>query len=433
MARASTQTLLSLSGFARVMGINPVHFSGAVAGSLIPSVFPDTGCDSIWHQYDWQDNDKVSREQIAMEIAGAEEEIANLIGFPPAPAWVESEIRNYPKNALIGTQSRYDVNDRNKAVKAQYGRFIVPGQRATAAVGTATVAGGELVYTDEDADGLSETATLTLPIPASMSALTDACEFKAFFDGETEPEWEIRYPRSATIAGGNIVLVFDAWLLISPELQEAFPTSDGTAAIDISTVANYVITVDVLREYVDTTVASCTFYWDITTSTCTNCGGTGCAACYYLSQDGCLIARDVEYGLVTPYPATYDEDEEAWARASFASGSRPDMIKMWYKAGVQDKRFLAGKTCDPVSLFWAQIIAWIATARMDRPLCTCGSLADRADLLRTDLSAFSRANTTFFQTADINDCPFGTLRGEVKAWRRIKKAFRGKQLSVALI
>jgi hypothetical protein len=434
MARASNYTLLSLDRYAKVMGINPAHFNGGFGASLEPVVFPDSGCNSIWLQHDWQDHDKVSREQLARRIAGAEEEVAELIGFPVAPMWVEQELNRYPKNAIIGTESTTDIKGRMKAFKARYGHFITAGRRSTAVVGEATVGGGTLVYSDEDGDSLYETATITLPLPASMSALTDACEFKTFFDGESEPEWEIRYPRSATITGGNIVLVFDAWMFIKPSLWEAFPTSDGTRAIDISTINNYVDTVDVYREYADLTVASATFYWETGTATsCSICGGVGCAVCSYLSQDGCIIARDVTKGIITPYPATYDSDNETWDRTTFVSGAEPDMIKVWYKSGVQDTRFLSGKTCDPMSLFWAQIIAWIATARLDRPLCQCGNLAGEVEKLRTDLGSFSRGSASQFQTADIKDCPFGTLRGEVLAWRRIKKAFRGKQLSMALI
>lgn len=464
MARASEYTLLSLDRYAKIMGINPLHFAGAQTPGLTPQVFPDVGCDSIWFQYDWQYHDQVSREQIARAIKDAEDSVMNVIGFPPAPMWVDSEVHKYPRNAVIGSlatvgvptvrSNRWrtefgswetvDVEGRPKSINARWAKFIIGGQRTLATVGEATVDGGELVYTDEDSDGFYETATITLALPATMTSLTDACEFKVFFDGETAPAWEIRYPRSATITGGNIVFVFDSWMFIDPDLWEQFPTSDGVAAIDVSDTTNFVTTVDVYREYADHTEASSTFYWDNSrpnvcttsgTSTCTSCGGVGCEVCSYTAQTGCLIARDVNLGILVPQPATYDTDNSVWLRTNYAVSARPDMVKIWYKAGDQSQDYLNCRTCDPMSNFWAQIVSWIATARLERPLCSCGNLQALSEKLREDLSRFSRAEATHYQTDDIINCPFGTLRGEVEAWRRIKKTFRdkSKKLSVAII
>ena len=39
------------------------------------------------------------------------------------------------------------------SIMAEYGKVIQAGQRTVALVGTATVAGGTLVYTDADGDG----------------------------------------------------------------------------------------------------------------------------------------------------------------------------------------------------------------------------------------------------------------------------------------
>jgi hypothetical protein len=438
MAIANDYTLMSLDRWARVMGVNPLHFNGALTPGLNPQVFPDRGCNSVWYQFDWQKSDQVSRDQLAMTIKGAEDDVTQVIGFPPAPMWVESEIAAYPKHAMIGSRSimdeTLDVDGRPKGINAQYGKFITAGQRAVTLVGAATTAGGELVYTDDDGDGFYETATITLPLPAELTSITDACSFSAFFDGESDPEWQIRYPRSATIIGGNIVLVYDSWLFIDPDLWNAYPTSDGASAIDVSDVANFVTTVDVYYEYADHTQPSAVLYWENGQSYgCQVCGGVGCEVCQYTAQDGCIIARDANLGILVPTPATYDEDNETWTRTSYSLSCRPDMVKMWYLAGDQDKRYIQGKTCDPLSHFWAQIIAWIATARLERPLCTCGNLTAISEWLKVDLSTFGRAEATHYQTDDIINNPFGTMRGEVLAWRRIKKAFKSKRLSVAVI
>jgi hypothetical protein len=379
--------------------------------------------------------DQVSREQLAEAIKSAEDDIMSIVGFPPAPMWIEgNEIQNYPRTALVGSDVAvnnnlmssvfYDANGRLKGIRADYGKIISGGRRSLVVAGTATVGGGELVYSDDDSDGFYETATIPLPLPAIMSELTDACEFKSFFDGEIDQEWEIRYPRSATITGGNIVLVYDSWLFIDPDLWEAFPTQDGAAAIDVSTVNNFVTTVDVYREYIDTTKSSVRFFWENSAGTsCSICSGIGCETCTYTSQDGCLIARDTEGGIVVPFPATYDEDACSWVKDSYAKHSSPDMVRLWYIAGDQDKAFINCRTCDPMSIFWARIIARMATARLERPICGCGNMIALSERLSQDLSQFS--------TEDIKECPFGSLRGEVEAWRRIKKILRGKNRKVS--
>jgi hypothetical protein len=43
------------------------------------------------------------------------------------------------------------------------------------------------------------------------------------------------------------------------------------------------------------------------------------------------------------------------------------------------------------------------------------------------------AGDTFFLTPDAMNCPFGTRRGEVMAWRRLLRLTPERRLNVALI
>jgi hypothetical protein len=434
MSRASTYTLLSLDRYAKIMGINPMHFSGGATPSLNPIVMPDYGCSDVWYQYDWQNLDQVSREQIAMLIAEAEGEIANIIGYYPAPVWFEEEDHDYPR-PYVREAWGYgdDVRGQFKTITADFGKFLESGERATTLIGTATTAGGTLVYSDDDSDGFYETATITLP-----TSLTKACEIKAYFTGmSAAQEWEIRPARSVTISGGNVVLVFDSWLLIDPELWEAYPTSDGVSAINISTTINFVTSVEVYREYTDGTATSAQFFWELGAPSaqgfvCPSCGGTGCYVCGYSTQNGCLGARDPNRGILVPSPGTYDSDNAVWDRAIWSEGREPDLVKIWYRAGDLDQRYVKGLSCDPLSHFWAQTIAWLATARIERQLCSCGNAAALAEDLRVDLTK-STPNSRYFVTADIMECPFGVRKGEVMAWRRIKRILKDRRFAVAVV
>lgn len=419
-AQALPATLLSLPRYARIMGINPAHFYGATAASLNPAVFPlGNSCSGIWFQYAWQAADQVSREDLARAIYDAEQDIARGLGFWPAPVWIAKEVHPWPRfyRREYVNVSGLNVRGQRQSVPARWGKFIEAGRRAVTSIGTATTGGGSLAYTDEDGDGFYETATITL-----ATSLTDACEIKAYHTGQGGAQaWEIRPARSKTISSGNVTIVFDAWLLIDPGLWALPPTDAGASALDISDVSNFVTSVDVYREYADFTQASAEFYWEPDPTTllpvCAVCDGSGCPACRFTTQTGCLHVRDTDAGIVVPQPATYDSDAGQWDQAAFSVCRDPDQVKLWYRAGDIDDRYLAGVSCEPLSDFYAHAIAWLATARLERPFCTCGNVEALAKNLREDLAFVGEAS--YQNGPDVLSNPFGTRRGEVMAWRRI--------------
>ena len=427
-------TLLSLPMYAKILSINPLHFSRGSTPGLDPTVMPDRGCNSLWFKYDWQHYEQVSWMSLAESIHTAEKEIADLIGWWPAPVWIEEEVHQYPRPFMRDAYgSGIDIRGQYKSIAARYGKFIQPGTRAVSLEGTATTGGGSLSYTDEDGDGFYETASIVFP-----TTLTNVSEIKVYFSGQSGAmEWEVRPPRSKEISGGFVTFIFDSWLLINPELYEDFPTSDGIQAIDVSTVANFVATVDVYREYTDTTTTSARFYWEqgIPQSlgmVCATCGGVGCYVCGYIVQDGCLGARHPVRGVLVPAPGVYDTDNSVWGKSTWAECREPDIVKVWYKSGELAQEYIQGRTVDPLSLFWAQTIAWLATARLERPFCGCGSVEKIVNDLQTDM-LLNTSDTSYFVTSEVMNCPFGTRKGEVMAWRRIKHFVKNKRLGVAVI
>lgn len=427
MARASTPTLLSLDRYARLMGLTPVHFAGASAPDLSPVVWPLAGsCNSIWPQWSWQNADQISREDLARAIYNAEQDIRRELGYSVAPQWIAQEVQRWPNPARPEWHG-YIRNAPGHGIgfKTAWGKVIEAGRRATTLIDTATTAAAELVYSDADGDGFSELATIT--VSTSLTAAY-ACQVKVYFTGHAAaPEWEIRPLKSATISGGTLTITADSWLFIDPDLWEAFPTDDGFSAINISGTSNFVTSVDVYREYTDTTAASAQFLWERSGHgrwgvLCTDCGGNGCATCSMPTQDGCLSIRDAETGIVSPVPATYDSDNEQWNAASYTHCDTATQVKLWYRAGAIDDRYLSGQTCEPLSEYWAQAIAWLATARLERPFCACNNVTALADDLRTDLSK-TTSSASYFTPSDVIGNPFGTRKGEVMAWQRVNREY----------
>lgn len=400
------------------MGIAPPHFMRSYAATD-PPIFPyNNACNTLWSRHAWQDVGQVSHEDLAYLISAAEDDVAGIIGYYPAPKWINEENHNYPRP--FRSEQRgvgLNIRGRLKGVDAHFGKFIQGGRRAVSIIDTPTVVGGELVYTDDDLDGMFETATITVP-----TTLTDVNEIKVYVEGmDGDPEWEIRPIRQKTITGGNCVIVLDAWWMLDPEIFAQYPSVELVPVFDLSNVDDLVTTVDVYREYTDTTQASAVFQWESTYDELCSCGGSGCSVCSQYTQDGCLSARDQENSYLIPYPATYDADAGTWDKLTCNPCPEPEMVKIWYYAGEIDNIYRAGRTFDPLSDFWAQTIAWIATARVGRPLCDCSSVHNFAEVLREDVTLSTRDSSHFVSRDDLSN-PLGTHYGEILAWRRIKHA-----------
>jgi hypothetical protein len=396
------------------MGIIPPHFGQGTSGTR----FTNSSCSDVWYQYSWQARDQVAREDLALEIHAAEEELAVAMGYYPGPKYTVEEDYDYPRfhRRELWQTDMGNVRFAPKSINLRHGRFIGPGRRAVTLIGTATTAGGTLVYADLDGDGFVENARITIP-----TTVTDINEIKAFFPGYGGvPEWEIRTEKAKSLAGGNVVMDFYVWQLVSPALWEAFPSADGIYPVDLTVLANLLTSVQVYRVYRDTTQTSVQFLWNPDAG-CTFCGGAGCLQCGYDTVDGCIYARDFYTGIVVPAPASYDAASGDWVSVTCDACRDPDMVKLWYESGEIDERYLSGYTHDPLSEDWARIIAYMATARFERPFCTCGNSEALAEWLREDLAFTPQGAGSRFTTEDVTSSPFGTHRGEVMAWMKIKK------------
>ena len=107
-------------------------------------------------------------------------------------------------------------------------------------------------------------------------------------------------------------------------------------------------------------------------------------------------------------------------------------MKLWYYSGEKSQEYIKGRTCDPLSTFWAETIAVLAPARLKRIIADCPGVKNTVEHWQTDLSKI-QANVSFFQRDDIRESPFGTMRGEVWAYKRIKHFVKNKKVGVAVI
>lgn len=432
IAQPLAYTLLSRPTYAQVMGINPVHFAGAFAQDIMP--IGHNSQNDIWPKYPWQSSDRIAQQDLVVAINSAEKDVSNYLGYWPAPDWSAQEVHRIQRHHRrdVWRAGMRNLRYNQIAVRAKHGKVITPGRRAVSVVGggPATVAAGSLEYRDEDLDGFFETAKIEL-----STTLTDTCEIKVYFvDTDADRRWEVRPLRSVSISLGVVTIYLDSWLLIDPDLQSAYTTTAGFSAIDISTTANFVTEVDVYREYTSTIVDSSLFFWEPTPRQspflCSTCGGAGCVNCQLQTQGGCLHIREAEQGIVVPMPATYDADDAEWDYNCPTLCRNPEQVQIWYKSGLLSDEYLNGYVCTEMPLDMATAIAWIATARLERPFCAGTNLTALCKRLRRDTAVTGQQG--FQLTNDDLANPFGTRVGEIMAWRKIGNLVENNLVGVAI-
>lgn len=424
-----TATWLSLDKYATIVApaLAPPHFFGVYSDAAFP--ITDT-CDTVVPRHGWQYSENVSREEIADAIREAEETIANYMGYNLAPTFIRNEVHPYPRpyDPIYVGSGGLNTKGLGKSVQPKFGKYMInSGVRTVTYIGTATNAGGSLVYSDANGDGAIDTATITY-----ATTETELCEIKAYApDTDGYPEWEIRQPVQKYLSGGNVVFVFRVWQLVNPEIDARYPDGTQFRAQDMNSTANLLDSVDIYREHIDNTIATARFFWE---SDCSYCGGTGCESCTVTYQDGCAFVRGVGSGLLVPKPATYDSDSGTWLSTAWSVSRDPDQVRVSYYAGDISERYLNGRSCDPLKDIYAKAIAYMATARLGKSICSCAGPSKFFDELRTDVALSSRASGDSYRVSykDL-DNPFGTRLGEVLAWRILGKSMRERVEEVAVI
>jgi hypothetical protein len=400
MARAETVTKLPLDTWARIMGINPLHFNQVQFGD------PEAGCDEVMVQHEWQKTDAIGREAVARAIAEAEAEIEKALHFHLLPTWDVDEwqrtVRPYDKQ-LFNLNST-DLRGYQQIVRPDWRHFITGGVEAK----TLIEAGAAIVWSDADGDGYEETGTV-----AVATTVTDECEIAAYYPGKSgADEWQIR-PISVSIAAGVATITFRRELCV----QEALLEDMEPAAVAALDDANFLDELDVYRHWNDPQT-QVLLQWE---NLGCECGSSSCPICSNSTQAGCLNARgELRRGIVSYAPATWDAAEENFSAAALAVGRQPDIVRLWYRSGFRDRR----KSCPTLQMAdqWGRTVAYFAASKLDRPICACTKA--QIDKWTQDLAYQTGAEQlSQFQITDrILNNPFGTTAGALYAWKQVMAA-----------
>lgn len=397
MARANVRTWLSLDEWATIIGINPLYWNG-----LSSQFFQNTTCGELFFQWSWQHADRVGREDVALAIQQAEQNMALEAGYNLMPDWTIDERLPYPRPGIPEVYNLRGTNPRGmmKSVEARKGLLISGGVRTKAVI----EAGSTVVRSDEDSDGYAETCTLSV-----VTSVTDANEIHVYYPAKSGNDyWEIR-PIEVTISGGTATITFKIWQIVAVNQLDRLDAS----AIDADTAGNFETTVDVYRVY-NYTGTQVQFLWE-NEPVCT-CGSTSCNACQLGTQDGCFHLRDPRLGFVVPYPATYSDGD--WTAADyFAACREPDQVRLWYYSGYRDNNTL--RPYAELAPYWKTAVAYYAASLLDRPVCGCSNIEEFIEKWRKDAAFAGIEQGGFNLTQEQLSNRLGTTFGALNAWKRI--------------
>lgn len=405
MTKAKTPTKLRIDEWARLIGISPVHFSGGVVAGVWE--YPER-CIDAWQQYDWQSTRTASREHLALTVANCERELENLMGFPIQPTYYSYERIPYPR--------RYDGRSQLNRIplETKWKKLIQLGQQTNQLY----LSNIPVVYSDGNNDTYDETATLIFAWDDDL----DLQRMRFYHVGRGGVDEFRVYPKSIKRTSADVVtVVFDAWILLDPEIWENPPALAGI--LDLAIPEFYVDALDVWGAFQETTLPVGRMGWTTGNGEgpCFLCSGVGCTVCGTTTQTLCGTIVDAAQGRVRVFPATYLEDDETWREDQFTIARDPDYVELCYSAGDIEPEYLARRSLDPLRVFWAETIMWLAGARLRFPVCACNGAEATVEDLRRNMVAVDGRRQTYISilAPDMLTNPFGTKFGEVQAWNRV--------------
>lgn len=369
----------------------------------------ENNCVSPIFQYSWQHSDAISRDELALAIYEAEVDLADYLGYWPAPKWeaVQRVELDQPHNKSVWHAYGIDVRGDIMSVHIpKAGHFISGGRVGKTLIDEAA----PIVYTDPDGDTYDELATIT-----ATTSVTDPEEIAIYYQGMSgNDEWEIR-PITVSISAGVATITCRREQLVKKSLLEAFVpgTVEGT------TDASFESTVDVYRKYHDPSM-QVQLVWRNATNCCTD--GT-CGSCSLSIQNGCLTTKDKDLGIVTVSPGDWNDTDAAFDSAEFSVCRRPDYVRVWYRAGYRDMTL--DRPNNKMSREWELAIAKLAVSKIDRNICGCKHIQDVQARWNTDyrrsVSTRDKSQSLRITQYELENAPFGTTVAALDVWRLARR------------
>lgn len=399
MARSDVLTKLPLDRWFEIIGMNPLHANQLTSTRLLPG----TVCGDVFFQYAWQHSDRLGRNDIAMAIQAAEQEIEAELGYLLTPDWIAEERLEYPQPAIPGVYNLSGTNPRGmfKSVELRRGHVISGGVKTKSLI----QAGTAIVRSDPDVDQFQELCTVQV-----ATSVTDVNEIRVYYPAKSGSDaWEIR-PITVSISGGVATITFKVWQVVAANQLDAI----NAQPLEAEGAATYETTVDIYRVYNDPST-QVQFMWE--GGEAMNCCGS-CVACQFSTQAGCFHLRDARLGMAVPSPASWNSTDQQFDQYEWSACREPDQVRFWYYSGFQDLNLARPKV--QMAYYWEYAVAYFAASKLDRPVCGCSNVQQFIDKWRRDATYQDEAVGGFTLTPEQASNRLGTSMGALYAWRAIQ-------------
>ena len=422
-----TENQLSLELWRRIMGWNPWHFWGLADDNLVPVT---SACNTVVREYAWQNNDSMGRAEIRRAIASAEARLREYLGFSTGRRFVE-EIIPFPRPKQYGQYGAHiDGSGRWLSVTLPEGFVRNVGIQTHEIIDESL----SVTYTDEDGDGLFETATLTV-----ATTVTDANEIAVYFNssdrlhGEPVSEKYRISPCSIKISGGTATIKINTWLLVKPikyqgvspaALSPLLPATSGVFATSLAVYRRYAdttgttnATVQALLEWETDAYPDWAVRYAGSDGIFSSNSRDPAAIAYGLARVG---IRDKRRGIVSLGRADYNSTTGEWVARDWAFHKQPDRIVIRYEAGVPYEGAESSRLESRLQGRWDEIAARFGTAELGKRISSCDQANQEIYRWQFDMSRAAGANDEQYRISDrdLNN-PFGSRQGQIYAWRNV--------------
>lgn len=390
MAVAKTTTKLKLDHFSRIMGLNPLHFNQVYVPGYETQV-----CGEPIYQYSWQNADRVGREEMAQAIGEAERAIEDQLYYKLLPTYEADERATIDPRAV-----------RVPTAKLSQGYFISGGIRAVVAVEV----GRPIAYSVADSLGYKHTGTISQAV-----TFTDKEEIAIYYPGHNGNDaWRIE-PASVVISGGVATIVVPRERLV---IESALDGYGDATAVDGTDDTQFLTTVDISRDYLDAAVQADLLHlnpYDL----------AYCPDEAYVGQTATLLPRDYMSSIVRVITRDWGYPTHDYTPQAFIGGHWPEIVRVWYRAGWQDKtQAYPTRVLDEQ---WARAVSYLAVTMLDRPLCGCNSLEKITQYYGVDLLLETDQERYNIKTNNmVVNNPIGTTRAAINAWRLVQQRAIGQ-------
>ena len=430
----SSQTLLPDETFRQVINWQP-YFYRQLATKEMPIT---SSCNPLVREYQWQGNVQAGRSDIRSAIATAEQRLCEMLNFDVGMRYRQEAIDPGYLKRISGPQQTYYSG--GGGWWGGYGYGLYPGWWRSGpalvqlSVGKlqkiATVSYTQLADStalnryDTDGDQLDDTFVATFADttsdPAMLIVAFKAADqvFSTTYQYQTalsqEPlDWQIRPVKITRLNANTIQAVGPSWLLVKPAKYEGYYVGglnepslagiDSSGAIALKDAANF--------------VTGLTLWTKVYTNADT--------IEYVVRADGQAYSTQI--------PVTWVDGDLGQIQINLSGVCYPFAAPSCWTAGVTEEirvNYEAGATPQYLrgigfTTDWSQVITRYALAELQKPICACDTLNQQLFYWQADLALVGRGesnNTEMFRVAnDVLDCPLGTRRGAVDAWRAISR------------